>query len=253
MKQTKFFLTCVLATSFALGFTACSDDDDDNPGMPKVKMGITSMYGGYTTGWDLPGQSAHFEDVVYDSNGRVVSYTDKCTYGDDDYPKHITYEYGKDKIIVKSGSYIYEEYTLNGDGLIVSSDDAKYTYNDQKQLISISMQYRSYNYKWEGGNPVSCKYDDDTFSIGYTSQANTLSCFQHHTYSVVYFDECDPFLMAAGYFGQQPKNLVSRIGDESNYHNFTYSDFNENGYPCKMQIEDEDYYVQEYTFTWTKL
>lgn len=242
----------MLATSFTLGFTACSDDDDDNSGMPEVKMGLTSMHGGYTTGWDLPEENTQFEDVVYDSKGRVISYTDKYSEGDDD-PRYITYEYGKDKIIVKSGSYIDEEYTLNGDGLIVSSDYAKYTYNDQKQLISISMQYRSYNYRWEGGNPVSCKYEDETFNFGYISQANTLSCFQHLTYSVVYFDYCDPFLMAAGYFGQQPKNLVSTIREGSDYHNFTYSDFNENGYPCKMQIIDEDSDIQEYTFTWTKI
>lgn len=264
MKSIKFILTCFIATSITTGLSSCSDDDNEDPEMPKVKMGITSMEGGYINFHDGPNDlnGIVFSNVKYDSNGRIVSYTDDNEYSQ--YTITYTYEYSQDKITVKSqygndtDAPVDRVYNLKN-GLIVSESEnsISYNYNDQNQLNSYSDRYNTCTFTWNNGNPVSAtiKEGADKYLVKYeyTSDINTLSCLQHGAYSVEYFDLCDPFLMAAGYFGQQPKNLIKSISDGDNYHNFSYSDFNENGYPCFMKVIDESGYIQEYKFSWEKI
>lgn len=261
MKSIKFILTCFIATSLTTNLSSCSDDDNDGPDMPKVKMGITSMKGGYTNS-SYGGQESKsvFSNVEYDSDGRVMSYTDN---GISYTPIHYTYEYSQDKITVMSrygndtDSSIDKIYNLKN-GVIIneSKNSISYYYDESNQLNRCSNQYETSTYTWNGGNPVSAAINEygDTYTVyfQFISEANTLSCFQHRSYSVVYFDFCDPFLMAAGYFGQQPKNLIGSISDGDSLHKFTYSDFNENGYPCSMRVIDEDGDIQEYSFNWEK-
>lgn len=254
------FIALSLCLIMPITIFSCSDDDNDGPEMPKVKMGLTSMEGGYLNYQELNGLK--FSNVEYDSDGRVVSYTHNGTSYT---PIHFTYEYSQDKITVKSRydndseASIDRVYNLKN-GIIISESESSivYNYNEQNQLNSCSGQYETYNFTWNNGNPVSVIIKEGAYKYSnnfeFTSDANTLSCFQQNSYSVVYFDLCDPFLMAAGYFGQQPKNLLKSISDEDgDYHKFSYSDFNENGYPCTMQVSDEDGDIQEYTFKWTKI
>lgn len=258
MKTIKFFLTCAIATLLMPGITSCSDDDNDGPEMPKVKMALTSMEGGYINFNDGPNDlnGPVFTNVKYDSNGRIISYTDDNT--------SYTYEYSQDKITVKSrygndtDATVDKIYNLRN-GLIISESEnsISYNYNDQNQLNSYSGRYEACNFIWKDGNPVSATINEGGYKYSvkfeFTSDANTLSCFQHRSYSVVYFDSCDPFLMASGYFGQQPKNLLKSISEDDSYHKFTYSNFSENGYPQTMEVIDEDGDIQEYKFKWTKI
>lgn len=229
----------------ALTMTSCSNDDGDSPEAPKVKMALSSMRGGYVD------QSYQFSitDIKYDANGRVTGYT----YDN----KKVTYTYSDTKIVKRTENYSDVEYVVK-DGLIISSESTTYSYDGNNQLVKIGGNGWSYTYTWENGNPIAMTEKEDSYSakstFEYSNESNVLSGnFQDETFSTVYMN-CEPFLCAAGYFGKQPKNLVSKIYVSGKLdRSFAYTSPNAEGYPTKMEIVDDDTDIQEYTLSWIKI
>lgn len=250
MKHKFFFKllgVITLCLSFAIMLASCNSDED-NPKMPKVKMAVTSMYGGYDAdyGGSLPGYDYVFKDVKYDSQGRPISYMDCTKIGDGEM---VTYTYSDSKIIV-SKEGLKQEIVLT-DGLI--KDNRKYGYNQENQLV----KDEDYRILWDDGNPakiVHYIHDNDFDTCSYYPDSNVLACFQGLTYSVTYLNAEHPLLQAVGYYGKLPLNMLKSLSDENGeiYVTFLYSNYNEYGYPCTMEVFNNGY-KQIYEFTWIKI
>lgn len=236
MKQKKFLLLSTILVGVIS--VACSNDSENNePEMPSVKMVLNSIYGGYPSSSDPESYGVRFEDAQYDTQGRILSYKE---YDGD----LVLYTYSSSSI-TKSDSGEEWQYNLNADGLIISdSKGNRFEYDSNKQLISDGDD----NFVWSNGNMV--KSGSDTYV--YTTYFNTVSCFIQFLFSTVYFDNCDPFLMASGFYGKIPKNLVDKYYSDGDLGwNFLY-EFNSNGYPTKITTSDASYDAI-YTLSWKNL
>lgn len=265
--KIKYYNVALGIVLTALTMTSCSNDDGDSPEAPKVKMALSSMRGGYV------GESLQFSitDIKYDANGRVTGYTYNNNIGYTYTNNKVTYTYSDTKIVKRTEyysdveenyseeeeNYSEEEYVVK-DGLIISNESTTYSYDGNNQLVKIGGNGWSASYTWENGNPTAMTEKEDGYSakstFEYSNESNVLSGnFQDETFSTVYMN-CEPFLCAAGYFGKQPKNLVSKIYVSGKLdRSFTYSSPNAEGYPTKMEIVDDDYDIQEYTLSWVKI
>lgn len=237
MKRMKFFLILTLISGCAW-LSSCSDDKDgDEPDAPKTAMAVSSMYGGY----DGKEQSYYFKDITYDNQGRPASWIE-----DSDYKVSVSYSSSK---IVINGT---EELNL-ANGIVTGDSYTTYSYNDANELIKIKGGSWESTYSWQNGNPV--KYDDDeeTVTFEYYDQLNVIGNYQSNAFSISFMPGESP-LEAAGYYGAVPKNMLKAIYSNGKLtHTFTYSDYNENGYPCTMKIVDSDGDIQTYKFTWVNL
>lgn len=240
MTKNHLILQIFLSVCAVFSLSSCSSDDDKEkePELPSVKMGVASMEGGYIDGELSEYQSCEFKNVKYDSQGRPISYED----GDGD---TYTYQYANSEITVISNRGT-ETLTLSN-GVIA---DSEMKYNSSNQIIS------NYDCKitWENGNPVKQTDEDGTSRFEYYSTSNVLGCLPGLIYSTEYLGVEYPLLQCAGFYGELPKNSLKSIYyDGALDRTFTYSDFNEYGYPCTMKCVDADGDVQTWRFTWVKI
>lgn len=237
MKTSFVSMTFIVMSVCAL-FSSCSKDDDkkNEPDAPKVAMAVSSMFGGY----DGEEQYCYFRDVTYDDQGRPMSYRDNNG-------NQVTYTYSDSKIVKKTSDW-EEEYTLVN-GLITSMWGDVCKYDNDKQLINIGGSPIT----WSNGNPVKLWDGEVSYTYDYYAEANTLACFQTNAFSITFIGD-DLLLQSVGFYGALPKNMLkSMIEDGITTHTFTYSDYNEYGYPCTMKIIDRDEDVQTYKFSWVKI
>lgn len=230
-----------MALSMGFVITGCSDDDKNNeePNSPKVAMAVSSMYGGY----DGEEQELWLKDVTYDNQGRPVSYTNSSG-------QKVSYTYSDTKIVRQCAGYS-EEFQLSNGLIVKDSYGTNYKYDGNNQLTSIAGDF---TIKWSDGNPKSSVVDGETETFDYYTDANILGCLQSIAYSIEFIGTGEPLLQAAGFFGSLPKNMLKSVYYEGSLsQTFTYSDYNEYGYPCTMKIVDYDDDVQTYTFTWVKI
>lgn len=217
--------------------SSCSKDDDNGkePDAPKVAMAVSSMYGGYVG----EEQSYNFKDITYDNQGRPVSWTRGSGY-------KTTVSYSDSKIVVDN-----TELSLVN-GIVGSDSHTSYTYNDAKELIKTTSGKWKSTYSWQNGNPVKSDDGEETLTFEYYDQANVLGNYQGNAFSISFLPGDSP-IESAGFYGAVPKNMLKAIySDGQLQFTFTYSDYNENGYPCTMKIvRDND--VQTYKFTWVKI
>ena len=241
MKTAKFlFLTLAIAIVSGI-MTSCSkDESSDEPEQPTVKMVLTSLKGGYP--------SSHFygvifEDAQYDKEGKIISYKDWDG-------KNVTYTYTSKSITRKdsNGEIIL---SLNSKGLITTNsyyESLNFQYDSNNYLINDGTQ----SFQWENGNMVK-EYDGYGYdSYTYTNYPNTISCFLNELESPLYFNYCDPFLMASGFYGIIPKNLVDKEYDDGELRGSFSYEFNSYGYPIKILIIG-DPYIEEYFLEWETL
>lgn len=227
--------------------TSCSSDDDD-VNFPLGKsckiVSVVSKFGGGSSndGYTL-------SQFSYDSEGRIVGYQ----YKDNHSPSYnIKYTYGNSLIVQTSDNYEIKSYLNNG---LVSSTETDiqeqtYEYDSSNQLIGIKTYTGSNHYtkfywsngdivKWEGYTDGELDYEA---TCTYSEYPNTLSLL--YWFDSDYY-ELPEALYAAGYFGKVSKHLPLKISEkwsweaDNNVTTFSYSEFNNEGYPSRVNISTE--------------
>lgn len=96
---------------------------------------------------------------------------------------------------------------------------------------------------------------DWELTYDYYDEPNYLGNYQDETHSTVFMSTAAPCpLASAGFFGAMPSKLLKTIYHDGKIERtFTYSDYNEYGYPCTMKIVDDEGDIQTYKFTWVKI
>lgn len=235
---------------------SCSNDDDDIS-LPSEKVckivSVVSKYGGSSSndGYTL-------NQFSYDNEGRIIAYQYNSPHS-----STVSYEYiyGNSLIIEKS-SYGSETKFYLKDGLVENAyEQESYEYDNAKQLTKISVDNGAHytNFYWNNGNIQkweSYSYNklDYEVTCTYTDYLNTLSLLYWGDSDYYGLDEV---IYAAGYYGKitkhLPKTLVTKYanGDEE-ITTFSYSEFNADGYPSRVNIDiDNDPYGKEqFDLTW---
>ena len=241
-------LTAVFCLPF-ITMTSCSSDDDD-VNFPSGKtckiVSVVSKFGGGSSndGYTL-------SQFSYDSEGRIITYQE-----DDKHSVHPTeyeFEYGSSLILQKMdfGVSRWEvKYYLKNGLVSTVDDDDNYEYDSSNQLIGIKTYTGSDHYtkfywsngdivKWEGYTDGELDYEA---TCTYSEYPNTLS--------LLYWADSDYYelpeaLYAAGYFGKVSKHLPLKISEkwsweaDNNVTTFSYSEFNNEGYPSRVNISTE--------------
>lgn len=240
MKKIKILRILVLVLMALPMMVACGGDDDVN-GDPDSEKHITMIE--YQKGDD------HIIlNINYDTKGRIIS-ADKNTMT----PNHYSIEYTDNMIRFSIFNYI--EYSLLDNRVVSASNSYKekygYSYKNNN-IISCTESYHKYSYTWSNGNITKISFDDnEVVSIEYTNYkwpTNYVFLNFNFRFGSVTSDTFGiPWiLMPAGYCGNRPKNLPSKIGSLE----YTYT--MEDGYPIKVNIKSNDDSSTEtiYNLTW---
>lgn len=252
MKQI-FFLITVLLSMMAAGLSSCKSDDNDNPVNPDKKYYLERADIDYGNNW-----SGSNRDIVYDKEGRVTSIT-QVNIGNDMYWK---YEYSSSRIVSwtkfegSDWEVLRDFYLENGLVSRIKGDnntiDYLVEYDSQNQIkrlngkdgkVDLEFEWKDGNIskviEYSGGNPSYI------YTFDYTEYPNTLRMLPL-LIDIGYEDELDPFIIAAGYFGKVSKNLpltetctnVSDPESKEKVTTYSYSGFNEAGYPSALTIRN---------------
>ena len=267
MKQKFLFgLLGLLVCMFTM--TACSSDDDDNTNNGTTsEVKLTSMEWG----------SENKINYIYDEQGRIKKLSYYYYYGGKDSTIY-DYTYQDNKIVVEKTNNGYKsimtEYTLNN-GLIVealgkSGVKSKFAYDKDRQLVSRIEEDGRTTYErsinWKDGNIES--YTTKKISESWSGSKST-STYQYTSESAAkgfpvddlgigLWANQEKILFKLGYFGKQPKNLLSAVHSEDsdysgNYsHDYTYSYGFEgkDGYVSSCIIKSNGSSEKVVKFTW---
>ena len=269
-KKILFSLLSLVVCMFTM--TACSNDDDNNNGGGASGLKLTSV----DWGDEVNGKCSY----IYDEQGRIK----KLSYSARKDAYSATYDYQSNKIIVTTeGTYNgywknITEYTLK-DGVItdgVVTDDEgeviekdEFSYKDG-QLVSVMEKEVGENgdtyeisINWKDGNIESyvSKRSRNSFSeqwqttCQYTSESAVKGLVVCYTgIGFAFFEEKEDILFKLGYFGKQPKYLLSAIHkfseqlrNDENGNTYTYREERDQTY--SYGFEGKDGYVSSRTVT----
>lgn len=262
MYYSKLYAKLILLLCVFVGFTSCSDDDDnDGPGSgitnpTKVKKLTSATISDY-------GMQLNLTNFIYDDKNKITSFnlnSEKISFG-----------YSDSKVKINYSSDTPNEYILKN-GIIVKSEiDEDYSQTFEyknKNLIKIKDDYEggSFNLIWKNNSVCSIFYDDDIQAEGIEIEYTNHKCitpviyYNNHKYTPYdAFMSDDLFLFAYGYFGNSlTPYLIKKItihSDESELSTkeFSYK-FDSDGYVTEMTVTstdgDEPSYTETSTFTW---
>ncbi len=253
MEKFKFLSLALFVALASIGLSSCSDDGSDGPlepGREKVVKGIV------ITATD--GDVFNFSSFSYDEQHRILGYT---VNGDEE---QYRYQYGSSYVIREEWSTSESQWVDDNtyqltNGLITSADGDTYEYTSGN-LVKWTEDPKYYmEYIWENGNPVkesivgwnSVKnYDYSTLlnKIGFMQQL--LDSYGYASVEIMGGSFLDPFLMNAGFFGNLPKNLISKIKDSEGGETTLSYDMDSDGYPVKIVAVDDDGDSAIMTISW---
>ncbi|MDH6309690.1 YD repeat-containing protein [Dysgonomonas sp. PFB1-18] len=247
----------VLATIFSLGFSSCSDDDDNNgntdnkkyvPSLITIDPG-TAGEQTLTITYDkdyrvasivcfTPDENETQTDIFeYNTTGNLVKWTQKSSVGnvDDKDPYAITYTYKTDSIIQKDSHDTYgwavnsanfAEKVVRYYELPEYKDETVFEYDTNKRLVketNTSVSGTGTNIYYN-----SYEYDNKT---GISTHVN-ITMWQAVLLNLN--DDLYSFLLAK-------TNNIAKISSEEDgdVDTMTY-EYDENGYPTKMTAKDAD-------------
>ena len=179
-----------------------------------------------------------FYNIQYSEGLKVKSYTSK------DYSliKNISYSYNNNSITKtissQNGSSDEEIFSLSN-GKIISGMGYSYQYDDNKLLKTIDGDSEAVN-SWSNGNILQRTWNKSTSE--YTYMDNPMYVWVQTEYegsAEEIFENCDPFLVRQGYYGQIPSNLIKQISEYDGYNDRTdvvryQYQLNDNGYPIQI-------------------
>ncbi len=272
-KKILFGLLGLVVTMFTM--TACSNDDDNNNGGVASGLKLTSVE------W----RDGEMSNYTYDEQGRIIKLSHSYSVSGQnevvtfDYQnntiKMTEYDNGVEGITAKytiENGLITEGVETNDEGEVIGN--MKYSYDKEGQLVSISKKYERYGYddknisiNWKDGNIDSYTYNSNSGSSD--SKPETYTC-QYTSYSTakglvvnyfaldfgipIYYDLMPDFvLFNLGYFGKQPKNLLSSVQYDDEIDSYTYTFAGKDGYVSSCTVT-EKYDGKTYThvqkYTW---
>ena len=225
MKEKFLFgLLGLLVCMFTM--TACSNDDDDN-----TNNGTTSEVKLASMEWG----NGNKINYIYDEQGRIkkLSYY----YGEKDSTIY-DYTYQDNKIVVEKTENGYKsimtEYTLNNGLIVEALGKSKFAYDKDRQLVSrieeIGGTTSETSINWKDGNIESCTTKESsrfesgskTCTYQYTSESAAKG-FPVDDFGIAVWGNQEKILFKLGYFGKQPKNLLSAVHSSSEYGNYSNS------------------------------
>lgn len=231
-----YFISLLMLSSYLL--SSCSKDDD-NTNLLQSKMVCTSMT--ISDAYDNDFSEENFYNATYEGN-KIISYYNG--YGD-----LISYEYSNNKIIQKGGYYPIITHNIEN-GRIVSTiidtpryaKTVEYMYKDNHIVEIVEIEPTKHNIwsnqlTWADGNLTKCHttyYDDgdeEDVLYDYYDIDNNMPPFQQQV--GFFFDELDPLLAYAGFYGNMPKKLLKSV-DYGSYQYYYYYKFNDDGFPIEF-------------------
>ena len=280
MKIFKCLFSTMFVASLCLGFTACSDDDDDNktPNEPSVDdvlpAGAPKSIGDAVLTVNEKGQLTKVVDgdqvitIEYGSFSRATTYDAllklrEAEDSDNDYDAYLKLN-GMGYVTDVLQVYKHPE---EQDGK--QSDTWKFTYNDAGQLSRLQRSESGDDFKitYTNGDITKVEQTDEDgdhklITIVYTNaeypevKANTSGVMEFDESFRVDMDEMG-FLYYAGMLGQPTKNLPMGNTEKATWNNgeeYTFSDnynweFGANGFPTKFWT-DNDGPSEIVTFVW---
>ena len=253
MRKLNFCSMIMLVVMVLPIMLACSKDDENDyvNGLDKHIIKMIVKQG------DLETRTLTY---TYDGQGKLIKYTDSTLPG---YVFAYSYVNNQITLFTKEGGY-FGEYHLN-EGRIIYADygykaspnSMSFKYDNNGYLlntynIGISSPYMTY--KWTGGNLTQIEgANSSKVIIEYTNYPRPKHYMIFRSNIWIIRDE----LMAGGFLGKSPRNLIKKITYVNNLDEvekeITYNYTIEDGYPTRVEYKTVTKTYNEegwYTYIW---